>query len=292
MSFSTQPVFVNTHASTRFYAPLDLDQSVKPWNTCSLDPHWISQSRRLLPWTSKKWNTERSRASVFIQAAQFTDITPELVGFPCVRSLSFSLKHKPVWAYRTYQRTGFIKSLERFTDLHVKECAQVPTPWTKSALLVSSTEESWSGGMGGARRGEASRAAQRRAAHTAEQRHAHLAARPRRGIPARSAFCLNSDLHDLFLRETLHVSLFAPQWVWWHIICMIIPYLIIALLWIYILLSSSVKKKKQKQKNNNIIIIVIKSKRKGLQASVLCWQTLPQGQCWDQIKQAGYKNPF
>ena len=69
-------------------------------------------------------------------------------------------------------------------------------------------------GRGEERRAEQRSAAQRSAAHTAEQRHAHLAARPRRGIPARSAFCLNSDLHDLFLRETLHVSLFAPQWVW------------------------------------------------------------------------------
>lgn len=268
-----------------------------------MDPHWISQSRRLLPWTSKKWNRERSRASVFIQAAQFTDITPELVVFPCVRSLSFSLKHKFVWAYRTYQRTGFIKSLERYTDLHVKECAQVLPPWTKSALLVSSTEESWSGGMGGARRGEARRAEQswaelRRTA--AEQRHAHLQlGHGEKFQPALgSAFCLNSYLHDLFLRETIDVSLFTPQRVWWHIICMIIPYLLIALLWIDILLSSSVKKTIKtttKKNNNNYIMMIIKKKkkeRKGLQASVLCWQTLPQGQCWDQIQQAGYKNPF
>lgn len=41
--------------------------------------------------------------------------------------------------------------LREVENLHVKECAQVLTPWTKSALLESTVESKV--GVGGARRG-------------------------------------------------------------------------------------------------------------------------------------------
>lgn len=64
-----------------------------------------------------------------------------------------------------FERSVFIKSLERNTNLHVKECAQVLPPWTKSALLVS-TEESLKrrDGRGEWRRTAAERAPTQRAA--------------------------------------------------------------------------------------------------------------------------------
>lgn len=95
------------------------------------------------------------------------------------------------------QGTVFMKSLEGYPCLPVKECVQVPTPWTKSALLVS-TEESLKrrNGRGEARCSWAHSCAERRATNISPCSFAECEGEKFQALF--SSLFLNSYLRDLF----------------------------------------------------------------------------------------------
>lgn len=167
-----------------------------------------------LPLISEKWSCERSRARVFIQSGVVRWCNSRPCCFLCKRTL----KTVSVNALNL-ERSVFIKSLETNTNLHVKECAQVLTPWTKSALLVSA-EESLSRGMGGASRGAPQ---QRALLHRLECRK-QLTLQLGLDLEERnsSLFSVHCTLmptcRTCFKKETLVITLITALRNWLHVV--------------------------------------------------------------------------
>lgn len=170
--------------------------------------YFITKRRKLLPRTSKEWNCERSRASVFIQTEQIADKTPDLVLFR-VDSLS---------------QKSFCERIKRID----KRSSLNPwrgTPTSTSRNADSLDRKRFIGEHRGELKRRDGRGKARRTAQTGEQKTTHLAAwlsAGERNPCLLSGLCLNAYQHSLFSAGYFACFIFffflLFREVWFHII--------------------------------------------------------------------------